>query len=148
MQAEFADMTILMVDDTPANLTILNELLGSFKRKVATNGEKAIKIATASPHPDLILLDINMPGISGFEVCEQLKKNPETSTTTTKKNQQPLFSLNQLTDGPPLILGTGKIANLTKASVIAAMGDTVVLTTGTFLGGILHVGLQNFRYAD
>ncbi|XOV93315.1 MAG: adenylate/guanylate cyclase domain-containing protein [Bacteroidota bacterium] len=73
------DMTILMVDDTPDNIRILNELLSGFNRKVATNGEKALKIATSGSLPDLILLDINMPGMSGLEVCEKLKADPATS---------------------------------------------------------------------
>ncbi|MFY0628185.1 MAG: response regulator [Reichenbachiella sp.] len=73
------DMTILMVDDTPENIHILNELLADFKRKVAMNGEKALKIAGGDTKPDLILLDINMPGMSGLEVCDALKKNSHTA---------------------------------------------------------------------
>ncbi len=72
--------TILVVDDTPDNITLLCALLGDqYKNKVATNGQKALKIAFAEPHPDLILLDIMMPGMDGYEVCQELKANPSTA---------------------------------------------------------------------
>ena len=65
--------TLLIVDDTPANLTLLMGLLkDTYRVKVANNGQKAIELAISSP-PDLILLDIMMPGIDGYEVCTQLK---------------------------------------------------------------------------
>ncbi|MFY9258882.1 MAG: adenylate/guanylate cyclase domain-containing protein [Gallionella sp.] len=70
--------TILAVDDTPINLTMLNEILKPHYRvKVANNGSKALEIA-ASTLPDLILLDVMMPGIDGYEVCRRLKANPAT----------------------------------------------------------------------
>lgn len=73
--------TILVVDDTPDNITLLCGLLGDqYKNKVATNGQKALQIAFAEPHPDLILLDIMMPGMDGYEVCRQLQANPATTT--------------------------------------------------------------------
>lgn len=74
----FSDKTILLVDDTAENIDILNGLLTSFKRKVAMTGEKALLLAGANSPPDLILLDIDMPGMNGFEVCEKLKSNPDT----------------------------------------------------------------------
>jgi len=65
--------TILCVDDTPTNLFLLVELLKpSYRVKTATNGPQALQLATASP-PDLILLDIMMPGMDGLEVCRRLK---------------------------------------------------------------------------
>lgn len=71
--------TILVVDDTPDNLTLLCSLLGEgYRNKVATNGEKALKIARSEPHPDLILLDIMMPDLDGYEVCRQLKAQDST----------------------------------------------------------------------
>jgi len=70
--------TILLVDDSPDNIDILNGLLSNFKRKVALNGQKALKIANSDNPPDLILLDIMMPGMDGFEVCEELHKNDAT----------------------------------------------------------------------
>jgi class 3 adenylate cyclase/AmiR/NasT family two-component response regulator len=72
------EKTILLVDDTTENIDILNELLMPFKRKVATNGEKALQLAASANPPDIILLDIDMPGMNGFEVCKRLKENPET----------------------------------------------------------------------
>ena len=72
--------TILIVDDTPDNITLLCSLLGDkFRNKVATNGPKALKIAEDTPKPDLILLDIMMPDMDGYEVCEKLKENPATT---------------------------------------------------------------------
>jgi putative two-component system response regulator len=71
--------TILVVDDTPDNLILMSNLLKSdYKVKVANGGEKALKIATSDSPPDLILLDIIMPDIDGYEVCKQLKCNPKT----------------------------------------------------------------------
>ena len=71
--------TVLIVDDTPDNITLLNGLLkDTYKTKVATNGERALKIANADPLPDLILLDIMMPGMDGYEVCRQLKNEART----------------------------------------------------------------------
>jgi len=71
--------TILIVDDTPDNITLLCSLLGNdYRNKVATNGQKALKIAHTAPYPDLILLDIMMPDLDGYEVCRRLKSDPET----------------------------------------------------------------------
>jgi len=68
--------TILAVDDTPANLSLLAGLLGDgYRVKVATSGAKALELATANP-PDLFLLDIMMPGMSGYEVLERLHRDP------------------------------------------------------------------------
>ena len=71
--------TILLVDDAPANIKVLNTALKEkYQTKIATNGEKALQIAGRDPAPDLILLDIMMPGMDGFEVCRQLKLNENT----------------------------------------------------------------------
>lgn len=70
--------TVLAVDDTPENLAVVNALLrGLYKVKVASNGEHALAIAAAAV-PDLILLDIMMPGLDGYEVCRRLKGDPAT----------------------------------------------------------------------
>ncbi len=71
--------TILIVDDTPDNLLLMSNLLKENNRyviKAANNGEKALRIAQADPLPDLILLDIMMPGMSGHEVAQVLKAEP------------------------------------------------------------------------
>lgn len=66
---------VLVVDDTPDNLTLMSELLQDLYRvKVANSGERALKIATTTP-PDLILLDIMMPDIDGYEVARRLKEH-------------------------------------------------------------------------
>ncbi len=70
---------ILAVDDTPENLDVVKGILAStYTVKAAINGPMALKIVEKQP-PDLILLDIMMPGMSGYEVCERLKSNPDTS---------------------------------------------------------------------
>ena len=70
---------ILAVDDAPENLDIVKNLLASkYTVKAAINGPMALKIASKQ-RPDLILLDIQMPGMSGYEVCRQLKADPATS---------------------------------------------------------------------
>ena len=69
-----AKKTILVVDDTPDNLALMSDLLKDiYKVKIANNGEKALRIAQSDAPPDLILLDIMMPGMDGYEVCRQLK---------------------------------------------------------------------------
>jgi putative two-component system response regulator len=69
---------ILIVDDTPANIRVLGEVLSSYERFVATTGEKALERARSSTPPDLILLDVMMPGMDGFEVCRRLKEDEAT----------------------------------------------------------------------
>jgi two-component system sensor histidine kinase/response regulator len=71
--------TILIVDDTPANLGVLVETLGAagYQLMVAEDGEEALA-QTAQTQPDLILLDVMMPGLDGFETCRRLKARPET----------------------------------------------------------------------
>ena len=70
--------TILVVDDTPDNLTLISDLFkDDYKVKIASGGEKALKIVTSEAPPDLILLDIMMPGMDGYEVCRRLKRDPK-----------------------------------------------------------------------
>lgn len=71
--------SILVVDDTPDNITLMSGLLRDFYRvKVATSGERALRIAQSASPPDLILLDIMMPGMDGYEVCRRLKLDERT----------------------------------------------------------------------
>lgn len=71
--------TVLIVDDTPANIDVLTEALQPLNVKVAvaTSGEKALRVVN-SLKPDLILLDVMMPGLDGFETCKRLKAAHET----------------------------------------------------------------------
>lgn len=72
--------TILVVDDTPDNIDLLCAVLADgYRTKVALNGERALKIAAGADQPDLILLDVMMPGMSGYEVCRALKADPATA---------------------------------------------------------------------
>ncbi len=70
---------IFIVDDTPEDLSILSELLSEFRRNFALSGSDALKqLSAAKVLPDLILLDIVMPGMDGFEVCRRLKASVRT----------------------------------------------------------------------
>ena len=75
---DLTENTILVVDDTVTNVNILVEALsGTYEVAVATNGPSALRIAEASL-PDIILLDIAMPGMDGYEVCRRLKSQERT----------------------------------------------------------------------
>jgi len=70
---------VLLVDDAPANIQIVNSILkDTYRIRVATNGVKALELAKGTPPPDLVLLDIVMPEMDGYEVCTRLKAAPET----------------------------------------------------------------------
>ena len=87
----FEQATVLIVDDAKENISILAELLKpEYKIRAAINGEKALEIAFSENPPDLILLDVIMPGIDGYEVCRRLKADP-------------------LTKSIPIIFVTGKV---------------------------------------
>jgi putative two-component system response regulator len=78
LDSEVTKPTLLLVDDEPVNLRVLKQLLAAdYQLIFAKNGEEALKLAPAR-RPNLILLDVMMPGITGFEVCRQLKGLPET----------------------------------------------------------------------
>ncbi len=77
---DLSDRTILIVDDSETNVDILVDLLvDDYDVAVAMDGETALEIA-GEDIPDLILLDIMMPGIDGYEVCKKLKNEPGTSS--------------------------------------------------------------------
>ncbi len=87
-----AQQSILIIDDIPANLNVLMDFLSKtgFKVLVATDGKSALKKADYA-QPDLILLDVMMPGIDGFEVCKILKSQPQTQ-------EIPIIFMTALTD--------------------------------------------------
>lgn len=96
--------TILVVDDTPENLLLISDLLRKYyKVKVANNGTRALSIAQADPPPDLILLDIMMPEMDGYEVCRLLKSNP-------------------VTRGIPVVFLTAQMDDYQKSLEIGAVG--------------------------
>ena len=72
--------SLLIVDDQPANIKVLaNQLKEDYRIQVANSGPRALKIARSDSSPDLILLDIMMPEMDGYEVCRELKQDPQTS---------------------------------------------------------------------
>jgi len=102
--------TILVVDDTPQNLSLMSDLLeNDYKVKVAAGGVRALKIARSEAPPDLILLDIMMPDMDGYEVCRQLKADPATSSI-------PVIFLTAKTEtqDEQLGLGLGAVDYITK----------------------------------
>ena len=72
--------TILIVDDAPENIALISSLLrGSYHTQAARDGQAALHLASADDPPDLILLDVTMPIMDGYEVCQRLKANSKTS---------------------------------------------------------------------
>jgi len=70
---------ILLVDDAPENIQVAREILkDTYKTRVATSGAKALELVKGVPPPDLILLDVMMPEMNGYEVCKRLKADPST----------------------------------------------------------------------
>ena len=79
METDRPRETILIVDDTPENLRVLGELLqDSYLVRAATTGERALEVAGTSPKPDLILLDVMMPAMDGYECLRRLRERPDT----------------------------------------------------------------------
>ena len=115
--------TILIVDDTPENLMILSEILKPFyKVKVANSGIKALNLIASGDIPDLLLLDIMMPEISGYDVCKKLKSDPLTRNI-------PIIFVTALTDCEDEAegLGLGAVDYITKpvhASIVLARVKT------------------------
>lgn len=80
MDMEKKDFRILVVDDTPENIAVLDGILRPFyKIQVSRSGERALRLAGTDPKPDLILLDVMMPEMNGYEVITELKKEPMTA---------------------------------------------------------------------
>lgn len=89
--------TVMIVDDERLNVNVLSEILGEdYELKIALSGEQALKRALADPRPDIILLDIDMPGMDGYQVIEKLKQDPATrdipvifiTALTTEEDEQ------------------------------------------------------------
>ncbi len=79
MRSDADKQVILLVDDTPANIHIAQAILrDEFRIRVATSGVKALDLVKTEPMPALVLLDIEMPGMDGYEVCNRLKADPQT----------------------------------------------------------------------
>src|SRR5215469_9443594 len=79
MESNELKKTLLLVDDAPSNIQVVNSILKDLYRiRIATNGPKALELVKVAPPPDLILLDVLMPGMDGYEVCTRLKADPET----------------------------------------------------------------------
>src|SRR5580658_1462742 len=79
MRSDADKQVILLVDDTPANIHIAQAILrDEFRIRVATSGVIALELVKTEPLPALVLLDIEMPGMDGYEVCTQLKADPQT----------------------------------------------------------------------
>ncbi|PPD35774.1 MAG: diguanylate cyclase [Methylomonas sp.] len=73
-----ARFKILIIDDTPANIALLGlALQDEYEIQIATSGSKGLELATQDPPPDLILLDIMMPDMDGYQTCQRIKQTPE-----------------------------------------------------------------------
>ena len=77
---DYSSFSVLAVDDVPINLILVQKMLArfNFQMSTAANGQAALD-AVAARKPDLILLDLMMPGIDGFEVLRRIRENPETA---------------------------------------------------------------------
>jgi len=93
--------TILLIDDDPATLEVINEcLLPHFRTRIATRGGKGLELAQLSPAPDLVLLDLELPDMNGYQVCSALKRDTRTA-------EIPVIFLSSHTDiGPAAQSGT------------------------------------------
>ncbi|MDR3411108.1 MAG: diguanylate cyclase [Formivibrio sp.] len=98
---EIAKPIVLIVDDVAANIQILAEALkADYRIRVASSGEDALRIVKRSPQPDLILLDVMMPNMDGYEVCRRLKRDESTQdipvifVTARDENEDEEYGLN------------------------------------------------------
>jgi putative two-component system response regulator len=122
--------TVLVVDDTTANLMLMNDLLNPlYTVKVASSGARALKIANSGTPPDLILLDIMMPEMDGYEVCRRLKSSPATrdipvifltakAETSDEQTGFELGAVDYITKpiSPPIVLARVKTSLTLKAA--------------------------------
>ncbi|GAB0056903.1 Protein-glutamate methylesterase/protein-glutamine glutaminase [Candidatus Magnetaquicoccaceae bacterium FCR-1] len=108
--ADSQPKTLLIVDDAPENITILKGVLGNLYRiRPAIHGRAALRAALVEPIPDLILLDVMMPEMDGYEVCRQLRADPRT-------REIPVIFVTGLSDDADEILGLelGAVDYITK----------------------------------
>jgi CheY-like chemotaxis protein len=119
MENNTTKFKILLVDDTPENIDILNSAFLEHTRFVALNGEKAIDTAT-NKQPDLILLDIMMPGMDGYETCSILKSKPKTKHI-------PIIFITSKTDTDSVVKGfdAGAVDYVTKPFNIGELKSRV-----------------------
>lgn len=72
--------TVLIVDDSPDTIAVIHALLkSSYRTRIATDGESALRLTSSGALPDLVLMDVVMPGLDGYEVCRRLKSDPRTA---------------------------------------------------------------------
>ena len=124
---------LLLVDDTPGNLAVLAGVLqDSYQIRVATSGAKALRICEADPLPDLILLDVMMPVMDGFEVCRRLKADTRTANI-------PVIFVTAMSDAQDEALGleVGAVDYITKPISPPVVRQRVRL----------HIDLKRARYA-
>lgn len=118
---------VLVVDDVASNIQLMaNFLKDKYRIKIATDGQRCIDLAHDEDSPDLILLDIEMPGMDGYEVCDKLKRDPNTATIpiifVTAKNAD---------DDEEMGLELGAVDYITKpfspAIVLARVNTQIIL---------------------
>lgn len=114
--------TVLAVDDIPLNLLLISKMLSKFNFKIVTaaNGEQALK-AVEEHKPELILLDLMMPVMDGFEVIKRLRANPETAEVK-------IVILSALNSNDDIVKGFQLGANefITKPIIMEKLLNTVV----------------------
>ena len=118
---------ILIVDDGPENIDVLGEVLRPhYKHNVALNGEKALALAKADNPPDLILLDIMMAGMDGYEVCRRLKAEEKT-------NKIPVIFVTGMSDVDDETAGfeAGAVDYITKP-----ISPSILLSRSTYSPGV------------
>ncbi len=133
---------ILIVDDTPTNIQVLAEnLVKDFRIKVAANGEAALEAVATQELPDLILLDVMMPKMDGYEVCRRLKDNPLTAaipvvfvTAISNSNQEEyglnLGALDYITKPFYLPVVKARIRNLIRLKQMTDMLESLAWIDG------------------
>lgn len=112
---------ILAVDDVADNIALIHGILSpTYQVRAATNGEKALALASTSPLPDLILLDVMMPGMDGYEVCHELKSHAQTRDIPV------IFVTAKITaEDKQKSLDVGGLGHITKPIDAANLLDTV-----------------------